>query len=201
MMAGVSSLPIGIFLVGIGLATAFFGYRLLKIILGIVGFALGAMGGHNLLVYFGVHGSTALLVGAILAGLIGAFLVFPLFMLGVFALGSATGILLVHVIGYGWSPIAIVVGIVAGGFLAVAFQRPLIIIATAVDGAALTVMGVASFFRPIHWHPQGVWPPPHASTLGIHTPIAWIAIAVLAAIALIHQFRDGRQANRTEKSR
>src|SRR5208282_1724103 len=75
----------------VGILICFFGYRIVKIALGILGFILGATGGWaaGLSLAPGNHGIA--LVCAVIGGVIGAVLCVWLFLLGIFLLGASAG--------------------------------------------------------------------------------------------------------------
>lgn len=129
----------------IGILFCFFGYRLIKVILGIAGFVLG----------FGLVGGLVLrftgsALAAILSGLAGgilfAVLAVLLYFVGVFILGAylgaVLGALLATVLGI-FTPLWVfIVLAAAGGILAVIFQRFMVILATSFIGAYTIMLGV-----------------------------------------------------------
>src|ERR1700674_5764005 len=77
-----------LFAIVAGILTCFWGYRILKFSLAIIGFIVGAYGGWEIGLSF-AHGSTGLvLLCAGIAGLIGAVLCLWVYFLGVFLLGA-----------------------------------------------------------------------------------------------------------------
>ncbi len=133
----------------IGIAECFFGYRLLKIILGVTGFIIGGllcadfvydrMGGHPVI---------SLLAGLV-GGVIGSSLMIGLLVFGLFVLGAALGLLVGGTMSasiYG-SPHAIIMIplAIAGGIAAIFMSRSMIIISTSFTGAYLIVLSIGKF--------------------------------------------------------
>jgi len=127
----------------IAVVQCFFGYRIFKIVLGIVGFATGAV-----LIYMLVHyvfsGSLPfLLLGALAGGVAGALLLLSLYNVGVFLMG----VLLIGILGVAFSgftvpnPIVILILAIAMGVVSLIFQRFSIIISTAFGSAWIAVTG------------------------------------------------------------
>eukprot|EP01114_Cavostelium_apophysatum_P016615 TRINITY_DN476_c0_g1_i1.p1 TRINITY_DN476_c0_g1~~TRINITY_DN476_c0_g1_i1.p1 ORF type:complete len:281 (+),score=51.59 TRINITY_DN476_c0_g1_i1:71-844(+) len=140
-----------------GLLFTFFGYRLFKPVLFVVGFAIA--GG---LTYLGLYyhtsvGLIVLIAAPILAGIIGGILLVVFSIVGIFMLGAILGFLILSVIlsakdgGLISNHIAIWVMMgafpFAGGVIAVLIQKPLIIGATALGGSYAAVAGVDRFVK------------------------------------------------------
>jgi hypothetical protein len=145
----------------IGIANCFFGYRIFRILLGIIGFIAGALAGVAIvqaLVTNGTISSSSQLLYSVLAALIGgalgAVLLIFAYFIGVFLLGAFTGLALGYTIAQAlraettvvWI-VAVVLGLV-GGVLAVILQRVILIIATAIGGALYIVAGFALLLAP-----------------------------------------------------
>ena len=133
--------------VAIGLIECFFGYRILRFLLGILGFIAGAVV-FGSLGYELSKGSELISIAAgIAGGLAGAFIMYTLYIVGVFAIGAALGYMTAtYVFGIlNATPLMIllVVAAVVGGLLAALLQKPMIILATAFGGAYAAVTGVA----------------------------------------------------------
>lgn len=129
----------GIGFILLGALVCLLGYRLVRVVLGVVGFAAGVLGatwlGGDVL-----HiGRTWLLVLSLVGGIVGAVLAAVLFKVGLFILGAAGGalaaVLLVPALTGGAKPL-VVAGIgVGAGILTLLLRRPLVSIATAFIGA------------------------------------------------------------------
>ena len=162
--------------VAVGLLYCFLGYRLFRIVLGLTGFLLAgavatALAGVVSEGQFAVMG-IAFLVGGVAGTLAFAFL----YRAGVFCLGMLGASLVVQVVMLQrpepW-PLWMVLGLgLAGGFLALLAERPIMTLVTALIGAALTVYGAAYFIvgpealdslaepaepTRLHWILLGVW--------------------------------------------
>jgi hypothetical protein len=133
----------------LGIVECFFGYRMLKVVLGVTGFIIGGllcaefvydrMGGHPVI---------SLLAGFV-GGAIGSSLMIGLFVFGLFILGAALGLLIGGAISasiYGSThPIIMAPLAIAGGIAAIVLSRSMIIISTSFIGAYLIVFSTGRF--------------------------------------------------------
>src|SRR2546423_7012486 len=119
-------LPAAILLVLGGALSCVAGHRLFKIVLGIIGFVLGAMMASSVM---GVSNTTGMLVAALIGGLAGAVILMFAYFVGVALLGAGLGVLVGHVawsnLGSGGDPPAAVVILLAvfGSVAAMLLQR------------------------------------------------------------------------------
>lgn len=131
----------------IGLIECFFGYRILRFLLGVLGFIAGA-------VIFGsmgyeLSGGSELIsiAAGIAGGLAGAFITYTLYIVGVFAIGAALGFMTAsYVFGImNTDPMTIVLiaSAALGGILAAVLQKPMLIIATAFGGSYAAVASIS----------------------------------------------------------
>ena len=74
----------------VGILACFWGYRIVKILLGIMGFAAGAAAGWELASYLVPGHSLIALVSAGIGGILGAVLCVWLFFFGIFQIGRAS---------------------------------------------------------------------------------------------------------------
>ncbi len=137
-----------------GVLDCFFGYRVFKITLALVGGILGVGFGQTAATALGFS-SGGVLASLIVGGLLGTALAFLLYITAVFVtgfiFGATLGILLLanyhHLV-------ALLSGCVLGllgGFLAVKIQRVLIIFSTALRGACCAILALAYFTHQIDW--------------------------------------------------
>ncbi|MFC1572540.1 hypothetical protein ACFL6M_02970 [Candidatus Eisenbacteria bacterium] len=189
--------PVAIALTLLGLVVAFYGHRLLKVLLIVVGFGLGALGGNHLLFMAGISASTPLLIGTVICGLLGALLTFPLYIIGVFALGAVSGAFIVSLIGLGYNPLIVIIGALGGGILAIVLQRPLVILVTAVDGAALALVGLLALLQPRQWGLHELQSFQSAPDVRHYPTLFWLVAAMLAFFAAVYQFRNPDRRPRT----
>jgi hypothetical protein len=134
----------------VGLATCFLGYGLFRLLLGAWGFLAGAALGAGALHGMNVEPLVQVL-GALVAGIVGALAVSLLYLLGVFLFGAGFGVLVASVVLSHWPmtlewPLILVLAVL-GGVAALALQRPLITLATAFSGAWLAVTSVIGLLR------------------------------------------------------
>ena len=131
----------------IGLLECFFGYRILRFLLGVLGFIAGAVI-FGSLGYELSGGSELISIAAgIAGGLTGAFITYTLYIVGVFAIGAALGFMTAsYVFGIlNTDPITIVLiaSAALGGILAAVLQKPMLILATAFGGSYAAVASIS----------------------------------------------------------
>jgi hypothetical protein len=138
--------PAAVVLVVSGLLACFAGYRLFRVVLAVYGFILGAAIASSVM---GPGEQTAMIIAAVIGGLIGAVLLNLAYFVGVALIGAAAGALLLHTT---WAYFAtgdphvalVVVCAIAGAVIATNLQRWVIIVATAFGGAWTLIIGVAA---------------------------------------------------------
>ncbi len=133
-----------------GLLTCFFGYRLFLVLVGILGFALGASLGYFIGDWLG-SGIISLVLVLIL-GLLGAWASITAYYAFIFVVGAfGFALLVAFLVGlYTTGGVSILFPIIAGfvgGFLALWLQRIIIILATAAQGALASVLAVAAMIQ------------------------------------------------------
>lgn len=188
----------------IGVISCFWGYRLFRVILGIVGFiCAGSLAGSFA---FGLSGGSIIItvIAAVVGAVAGAFLVSVFYYLGVFALGAAggwmLGIMAAGMAGYASSLVVGVVSAVLCGILAVVFQRIIIIVATASVGswniiAALYFLAGGTFYSPfVFWNPGWIF-----DRAGSRYSLLFVIWLALAFAGIVFQLRFGRK-RRIEKN-
>lgn len=176
-----------------GLLDCFFGYRIFKVTIAILGAVIGALLGHLLARTAGLDGGGEL--GGVLVGaLLGAGLAFLLYIAAVFlagfGFGATLGLLLLAHFNHGVALVAsILIGLI-GGYAAVKLQKVLIVLATALLGSFRTILALAFFTSQIDWlfyfqQPQ------HLPALIDNNGWMFPSILVLAAVGSIAQFEIG----------
>jgi len=133
----------------VGLAIAFFGFRLFRALLALTGFVAGASLGLSL--GSGAPLSVSAWLLALALGLLGALLLWMLFRIGALLAGAALGAAVAGAATVAlpaganpqWAWLVLLVGLVLGAILAWRLQRPLIIVVTALAGGWGTVVGLA----------------------------------------------------------
>ncbi|MBP7481658.1 MAG: DUF4203 domain-containing protein [Lacunisphaera sp.] len=176
-----------------GVLDCFFGYKVFKITLALLGGLLGAAVAHVAATAAGL-GPGGMTAGLLVGGLLGAGLAFLLYIAAVFVagfgFGSTLGILLLS----NFHPmVALLSGLVlgvCGGFLAVKLQRVLLMLSTALLGAFRCVVALAYFTHSIDWLFYFRQPDQLPTLIASN---AWMlpAILALAAIGLMVQFGLG----------
>lgn len=147
--------------IALGIANCFFGYRIFRVLLGIIGFVAGAAGGlaivQALIAERVITTSGPLLyqiLGVLIGGALGAVLLIFVYFIGIFLLGALMGLLIGTYAAQALSAgddVTLIAGIVlalVGGVLALIIQRVIIIIATSISGAYSIVWGLALLVSP-----------------------------------------------------
>ena len=141
--AGQITAPLAI---AVGVLTCFWGYRLLKLTLGIMGFMAGATGGWAVGLSLAPGNSGIALVCGLIAGVIGAALCIWLFFLGIFLLGASAGAIVasafISTAGNQPQLILVLVLAIVFGVIALVMQKLMIIVSTAFSGSYLITAGL-----------------------------------------------------------
>ena len=178
-------------LIAFGLVQTFFGYRLFRILIGVIGALIGYYYAPQIVLH--ATGNTPSAAVSVLAG-VGLAVAFALvawyvFRFAVFAWGSALGFV-AGIAAFGLQPwIAVLIGLLVGA-LALLFQRVLVVLLTAVHGAWLAVSGIAFFIGRIASQPRGPAFDPMFDMDQPHSVLLLIISLVLAVMGSIYQFRD-----------
>ncbi len=176
-----------------GVLDCFFGYKVFKITLALVGGLIGAVAAHAAATAagLGAGGITACLV---VGGLIGAGLAFLMYIAAVFVagfgFGATLGILLLANYHHMVALLSGCVLGVIGGFLAVKLQRILIMLSTALLGAFRAVLALAYFTNSIDWL-YYFRQPDQLPALIDSNPWMFPSILALAVVGVIAQFELG----------
>jgi hypothetical protein len=163
-----------------GFIVCFFGYRLLRLTLGLAGFGVGLALGLTIAGLVPHASQVLTIVVGIVCGILGALAATLLYKLGVFLLGAGAGALAasVVIIATGWHhPVLIrIVAAIIGGILTLLLERPLVSILSAFAGGWGVVIGA---FRLLGWyHATGGSRPP--ANYGI-TVACWLVLALIGA--------------------
>lgn len=174
-----------------GLVQVFFGYRLFRVLIGVIGALFGFFYAPEIIAL--ATGETPAIAVTVAVG-VGLAIAFALvawyvFWLAVFVWGAALGYS-AGVSAFGDMPwLALLAAVVVGG-LAVMFQHVLIVLLTALNGAWLLVSGIAFLLGQIASPPRGL---PFDPRIELAEPASVALLAVtllLAALGAIYQFRD-----------
>ncbi len=179
-----------------GLLDCFFGYKIFKVTIGVLGAVGGAVVGQWVAQAAGLDGWAA--VGCLAGGaLLGAGLAFFLYIATVFLAGFGFGatlalLLLAHFDQNVALLAALVVGLV-GGFAAVKLQKVVMILSTSLLGAFRAVIALMYFTHQLDWFFYFQEPRNLPALIDGH---AWFfpAVLVLAAVGTVAQFEIGPAA-------
>lgn len=184
-----------------GILDCFFGYRVFKLTIAVLGGFAGALAGHALAALAQLD-STGALVAMVIGGLAGAGLAFLLYLAAVFfagfCFGLTLGILLLAPFEHAVAVIGGTVLGLIGGLVAVKLQKALIILSTALLGAFRAVLALSYFTHATGWIYYYSQPAQIPALLEGH-PWMFPAILVLAVIGVIAQAEGG--GKKKKKSR
>ncbi|MFW6277749.1 MAG: FHA domain-containing protein [Prolixibacteraceae bacterium] len=178
---------LGVILVVAGGLFCFAGYRLFKILLVLTGALIGAVIGGVLTL-----GNP---IGAVFGAMIGALIFFILYFLGIFMSGVLLGIIAVFLFSlFAPMPGAMyLIAALAGGILAIAYEKLIMIISTSFTGALYLVLGGTLLFL----RPDVAMIIPTLKMMPM-----WIIIVALAGITVQYDFfrNKGLQRSRPVRS-
>ena len=134
---------IGLISLVIGFFICFFGFRIYRLIIALIGLIIGAIIGYFL-------GAEA---GAVLGGLIGALLMYALYKLGIFLIGMILGALTGGILSVLSGSIApepslLIIFAIIGGVVVLFIEKAIVIIFTAFFGALRITDGLLMLFQP-----------------------------------------------------
>jgi len=176
----------------VGVIICFWGYRLFKAVLGIAGFIAGAV----LFYYFGAQytaNTVVLVILAIFGGLIGASLSMAFYYVGLFLLGALAGwqigFLIATAVHFELVIVIPIITAILAGVLACLFQKPVIIMATALIGAWSVVTG-GFYFLGSGIIPTDLFRDPFMliDNLRDTNPVVVLAWIILSLAGMIFQF-------------
>ncbi|MDI1251445.1 MAG: DUF4203 domain-containing protein [Lacunisphaera sp.] len=179
-----------------GVLDCFFGYRIFKITLAVLGGLIGVVFGQAAGAALGM-GPTAEIGGLVLGGLLGAGLAYLLYLAAVFVagflFGATLGILLLANFNHMVALLSSAVLGVVGGFLAVKLQRVLIMLSTALVGAFRAILALSFFTSRMDWVYYLRHPDQMPALIDNNT---WMfpAILALATVGVLAQFGLGGSA-------
>jgi hypothetical protein len=176
-----------------GVLDCFFGYRVFKITLAVLGGVIGAIGAQALAMAANC-GPTGVSVAMLAGGALGAGLAFLLYIGAVFVagffFGATLGVLLLANFQHTVALLAGIVLGVVGGFVAVKVQKVLIILSTALLGSFRALLALAYFTSKLDWLYYYRQPQQIPALIDDNT---WLfpSILALAAVGVIAQFGLG----------
>lgn len=190
MLPQAYGLPVAILLVLGGTLACFAGYRLLRTVLGIYGFIIGAMLASSMV---DVSNALAMILAAVIGGFAGAVILVFAYFVGVALVGAGLGALIAHVVwtqAAGTDPpaLAVIIASILGAVGTMILQRYVIIVATAFGGAWTIIVGGLTIASaqgveglPALGEPWILYPFTPASGER-WVPVAWIALGLIGAI-------------------
>ncbi|MDD3179934.1 MAG: DUF4203 domain-containing protein [Opitutaceae bacterium] len=179
-----------------GLLDCFFGYRLFKLTLTLIGALAGSIFGQAAGSELGL-GWPGEIGGMIVGALLGAGLAYLLFLAGVFLAGFLFGLTLGILLLANWHQMVAQFGGLAlgviGGILAVKLQRVGLLLATALLGAFRVMLAGSYFTNRVDWYFY-LQHPAHIPVLVDNNPWMLPATLLLAAVGAAAQFEIGDSA-------
>lgn len=197
--------PASVVLLAGGAIACFGGYRLFRLVLAVYGFILGALVGSSMA---GAAETWVVLAAATGGGTLGALALVAGYFIGVALIGAGLGTLVVNL---AWKPFggdphvaAVIVAAAIGAFVAMSFQRYVIIVGTSFGGAWTMLVGAAALMLgpgakaasaagdmwvvyPSAGGPDRVW-----------VFVAWIAISLVGMYVQLHT-GAGRSSRKKKK--
>jgi hypothetical protein len=191
-----------------GVVTCFAGYRLFRFVLGAYGFILGALVASSMV---GTADTWAIVVSALAGGAVGALILVAGYFVGVALIGAGTAAFLLNVI---WTPLRggdpqwVVVIVVAalGAFVAIWFQRHVIVAATALGGAWTMLVGFGALMAgkgaKAASASTDVWVvyPSAAASPATWVYAAWIVVSLVGMYVQFHSGGKKKQKSKSSKS-
>ena len=192
-------LPAAVVLVLAGTIACFAGYRLLRIVLALYGFVLGAMIASS---FMGTTNTAGLVIAGAAGGLIGALVLVFAYFIGIALMGAGLGALVAYVFASNWAPAAasgssgaptdpstllLIASSIVGAVAAMVLQRYVIVVSTAFGGAWTLLVGAVAAFanRDPRIPPSDVWILyPFSLSPGRRWVVtAWVAIGLVGTVA------------------
>ncbi|HZR21210.1 MAG TPA: DUF4203 domain-containing protein [Verrucomicrobiae bacterium] len=184
-----------------GILICFFGYRILKLTLAIIGFIAAAGAGWTFGSSLAPNNSGVALICAVVAGIIGAALCVWLFFLGVFVVGASAGVIVgaafFNAAGNQPQPILLVVLAVVFGIVALVMQKFMIIASTAFSGSYLLVAGGIHLLNHTHDDSLLWFDRLHARSSGM---LGYVALGLWIALGLVGLSFQYRHSQLREKA-
>ena|SRR6266850_649782 len=135
-------LPYALILLGAGIVSCFFGYRLFRTVLAIFGFIFGGMIASSV---FGISDTSMMVIAWLVGGLAGAFILIVAYFIGVALTGAALGAVIANLVFSAGDRdprvFVVVLFSIAGAVGATYLQRYFIIVGTAFGGAWTMIVG------------------------------------------------------------
>lgn len=209
MLPASYQLPAAIVLLLGGIVSCFFGYRLFRIVLAIFGFIFGSLTASSV---FGVGDTGAMVVAAVVGGLLGAGILIAAYFVGVALLGAALGAVVAHLLLAAGDRdphvLAVIFMAIAGAAASTYLQRYFIIVGTGFVGAWMMLVGtfalignqtaLSASVNVDVWVAYPMNPAPDQQWL----PIAWLVLgAIGTAVQLgVTGGEKGRVVRRKKKT-
>ncbi len=186
-----------------GLLDVFFGYRIFKITLAVVGGLIGLAAAHGLATALDFS-EGAQVIALVTGGLLGAAMAFLLYIAAVFVAGFGFGATLgVLLLSGHHQMVAVLAGVVLGiigGFLAVKAQRVLIVLSTALLGSFRAILALTYFTDQLDWL-YYCRKPEQVTALIEGNGWMFPAILALAAVGVVTQLELGGAGDSGKKSK
>lgn len=206
MLPAVYQVPAAAVLIAGGIMACFAGYRLFRVVLAVFGFILGALAASSV---FGAGDTTAMVLAAIVGGLIGGAILLAAYFVGVALVGAGLGALAANLLwtrlhGGDPHPFVVVLFSVAGALVATWLQRYVIILGTAFGGAWTLLVGVLALMGdsgPMKAAAQGdLWVPYPLNPAPGQRWLPWVWVALGVTGTLVQMYVTGGQRGRVGRA-
>ena len=187
-------MPVAIILLGGGFLACFLGYRLFRFILLGYGLVTGAV----LVSQLSFPETWMVITATIIGGLIGAVLFLAVYFVGVAVAGAGLGVLAVHLV---WTQrsddphlLVIILMAIVGVFMALVFQRYVIIIGTSFTGAWLSLVAVIALLGHINITEAEVWTLDALKGISAEREVlfAWLVLSLLGGFVQLRKTSTGK---------
>jgi hypothetical protein len=200
-MDPVALVAMALFSMIFGILDCFFGYRIFRVVLSILGFIVGASIGMSL----AADGTQATqLIAALIGGLIGAVVMNALYFVGIVIAGALLGALLVNIflaaLGVEPNALFLIIGAIVGGAVALVLNKFMIILSTGFSGAASVIYGITLFFPDLGgFDPLGALSRGNAgrSESSVVLVVAWIILGI-AGVGVQYRASEQDQAQQLD---
>ncbi len=203
MLPAAYAVPVAAVLAVSGVVACFAGFRLFRIVLGVYGFILGAMVTSSVM---GTANAWALVLAAVVGGILGSVLMIAAYFIGVGLVGAGLASLGVHmvwrVIGGDPPTALLVIMAVLGALGALSVARYVVVIGTALAGSWTFIVGGLALagerFNVMSVTPENIWVVYGAGPLPTSWWVTgvWVVLAMCGAVVQMSTTTKGGKAKR-----
>ena len=196
-------LPVTIILLGGGLLACFLGYRLFRFVLAVYGLVAGAIVAVQVV---GAQDTWVTIVTVVVGALVGAILFVAVYFIGVAIVGAGLAAVAINLF---WAQrpdephvLVVILAAIVGAFVALVFQRYVIIVGTSFAGAwtgliaALALMGDVEAAEAIGSFEAWATYPIERASAEREVLIAWVGFGLIGVVVQLFRTGKGRKKRR-----